>query len=228
MQERAEKEAAQARIVELESQLAMRPTRREQDPITMLAYEALSLVRAGADVEVSLNTAGLTQENRVAVEERLQTPINEGVHSFSVTAARGSEESTEQQSDSVAQNRVITIRQSARAQHNNRDIQPAQEVKERERGIALNLLSINMPIGLISSTPGLSIEEVEDLQRAETIEQTTSEMDDMTIIDSIVEEGAINRLEREDTSLDHDGVTIVPSITEEDLASIERRLSMNE
>jgi hypothetical protein len=85
-----------------------------------------------------------------------------------------------------------------------------------------------MPIGLISSTTGLSIEEVEDLQRAETIEQTTSEMDDMTIIDSIVEEGAINRLEREDTSLDHDGVTIVPSITEEDLASIERRLSMNE
>jgi hypothetical protein len=69
---------------------------------------------------------------------------------------------------------------------------------------------------------------VEDLQRAETIEQTTSEMDDMTIIDSIAEEGAINRAEREDSSLDHDGVTIVPSITEEDLASIERRLSMNE
>ena len=227
--ERAEKEAAQARIVELESQLAMRSNGREQDPITMLAYEALSLVRAGADVEVSLNTAGLTQENRVAVEERIQAPMNEdGVHSFSVTAARGSEGSTEQQADSVAQNRVITIRQSARAQHNNRDIQPVQEERERERRIALNLLRANLPIALISSTTGLSVEEVEDLQRAETIEQITSEIDDMTIIDSIAEEGAINRSEREEASFNDDGVTIVPSITEEDLASIERRLSMNE
>jgi multidrug resistance efflux pump len=38
------------------------------------------------------------------------------------------------------------------------------ELQLATRRIALNLLSINMPIGLISSITGLSVEEVEDLR----------------------------------------------------------------